>query len=263
MSSVPVSFREGFRVRDIHAAGLTRRWQTNRWATVGRRELAALIAACENKNPRDRRDLFLSNGQDSCCLGRGSVIARMHGRWCSLLVLSLLTIKPCATYAAEPETNLVGIYQGSALSQKAAGLEYGGYELSDGTWQSFRRWYHTDWTDLRFEMLTQYSENFGIIWGASTGESAEKFRIDPGVKLGLMFQEYPTPATTLSLSLSTVLAGNLKEFPCVADYGDIGGIQTVNCRLAASPLPPAETLRYLIKDTPARMAVRLTFSGNF
>ncbi len=35
-----------------------------------------------------------------------------------------------------------------------------------------------------------------------------------------------------------------------ADYGDIGGVQRVNCRLAATELEPKETLKYLLmKET--------------
>ena len=36
--------------------------------------------------------------------------------------------------------------------------------------------------------------------------------------------------------------------PCTADYGAIGGVQAVNCRLAASQLDPAETLRHLEQE---------------
>ena len=47
-----------------------------------------------------------------------------------------------------------------------------------------------------------------------------------------------------------MLGGTLHEKSCSADYGQIGGVQEVNCRLAASTLPPAETLRYLLNEKP-------------
>lgn len=54
----------------------------------------------------------------------------------------------------------------------------------------------------------------------------------------------------------------LTERACTADCGDIGGIQRVNCRLAASALLPEETLRYRMRmngleDT--RVAVHYEF----
>jgi hypothetical protein len=165
--------------------------------------------------------------------------------------------------AAAFDVHLIGIYQGSGLTAMAQGLENGGYELSDGTWVSFDKWYHSDWVDLRFEMLTQFSDNFGIIWGASTGQQADKIRIDPSAKLGVIFQQQPTPSTVLSLTVSSTLFGNLSESPCIADYGAIGGIQSVNCRLAASPLPPADTLKYLVNAAPSRLSVSLSFRGRF
>lgn len=47
-----------------------------------------------------------------------------------------------------------------------------------------------------------------------------------------------------------MFGGRLKEKTCSADYGEIGGVQTVNCRLAASTLQPAETLQYLMNEKP-------------
>jgi len=66
-----------------------------------------------------------------------------------------------------------------------------------------------------------------------------------------------TDNSQLSLSVSVVLGGYLREKTCTADYGAIGGVQTVNCRLADSPLPPAETLIYLL-DEPLGDLVSVT-----
>ena len=42
----------------------------------------------------------------------------------------------------------------------------------------------------------------------------------------------------------------MKERACTADYGDIGGVEQVNCRLAASEMTPTETLKYLTNALP-------------
>jgi hypothetical protein len=50
----------------------------------------------------------------------------------------------------------------------------------------------------------------------------------------------------------------------VADYGDIGGVQSVNCRLAASELPPQETLKHLFNQAPHdRVTLNFRYSINF
>ena len=46
------------------------------------------------------------------------------------------------------------------------------------------------------------------------------------------------------------MGGSLKEKTCVAQYGEVGGTQEVNCRLAASEQAPLETLKYLARDKP-------------
>ena len=165
--------------------------------------------------------------------------------------------------AQQPASYLLDINQGSSLTQTVQNLENGGYELSDGTKVSFAKWYHSDWVDVRIDMLTQLSDNFGILWGASTGEQGEKFRIDPSLKLGVISQAEPTPSSTLSLSVSTIIGGRLTEYPCQADYGDIGGVQTVNCRLAASTLAPKDTLQYLLGADPNRFNISLSYAGRF
>lgn len=180
-----------------------------------------------------------------------------------ITILFVLAIADFPLPAIAQETYLVGIHQGSNLADMAERLGYGGYELSDGRWQSFDGWYRSPWIDMRFEMMTQLSDNVGILWGLSTGQSARKLRIDPSVKLGVILQVHPTPSTTLSFTASSTLGGNLRELPCTADYGAIGGIQTVNCRLAASPIPPAETLKYLVRASPSRLTLSLWFRGTF
>ncbi|MGX9117081.1 hypothetical protein ACWTU6_10345 [Mesorhizobium sp. BHbsci] len=168
-----------------------------------------------------------------------------------------------ATTASSQETSLVDIHQGSELTEAARRLGQGGYELSDGTWVSFDKWFHSSWIDMRFEMLTQLSDDFGLLWGASTGQRAEKVRIDPSVELGFVVQKRPSPSTTLSLTVRSILGGNLTEQPCTADYGAIGGVQAVNCRLAASQLQPAQTLKHLANLHPNRLKLELRFMHQF
>ena len=190
-----------------------------------------------------------------------------QGRWlgrCLGVAISIACLcGPGAARADEAATFILGISQGSSLTQTVETIEGGGYELAGGDKVSFVRWYHTDWPDTRIDMLTQLSSHFGILWGASTGEHGEKFNIDPAFKLGMIVQQQPTPATTLTLTVSGIFGGRLTESPCEADYGDIGGIQTVNCRLAASVLAPEETLKYLMNAAPNRLSLSLSFSGSF
>ena len=56
--------------------------------------------------------------------------------------------------------------------------------LSDGSRYSFNRYYSTDFEDLRVTMMSPMTDNFGIIWGFGTGESGNKYQIDPSLKFG-------------------------------------------------------------------------------
>ncbi|MGX7877081.1 hypothetical protein ACVDG5_034535 [Mesorhizobium sp. ORM6] len=72
------------------------------------------------------------------------------------------------------ETSLVGIYQGSELTAAANRLGQGGYELSGGTQVSFDKWYHSNWIDMRFEMLTQMSDDFGLLWARAPANAPKR-----------------------------------------------------------------------------------------
>jgi hypothetical protein len=147
-------------------------------------------------------------------------------------------------------TYLLDLQQGSFLSQVARGNRYGGFELSSGKFMSFNNWYRSKWTDSSASWMTQINENFGIIYGFSTGERAEKFTINPSLKLGFVMQTKMHADVTFAIRASTIIGGALKEKSCTADYGEIGDIQKVNCRLAATPLAPAETLKFLLNERP-------------
>ncbi|WP_055049463.1 hypothetical protein [Devosia sp. A16] len=170
--------------------------------------------------------------------------------------------------------HLIDMAQDSELSATAASLADGwydasenswvrGYELSDGTPVQLADWYRTDWPDTRVDMLTQFGDDFGLLWGFTTGEHGEKYTIDPSLRLGFVTQAHPLPNAVLSLSVRGTFWGDLTEHTCEADYGDIAGIQTVNCRLAATVLPPEETLQYLAHAEPNRLHISLSYTASF
>ena len=147
-------------------------------------------------------------------------------------------------------TYLIDIGQGSQLSQVMRASQTGGFETANGNWVSFKGWYSTNWTDSRLAMMTQLTPWLGLIWGASTGELGEKYTIDPSVKVGLVVRHDFAKNASLSFKATTILGGSLREKSCIADYGEIGGQQKVNCRLAATPLAPNDTLQYLYNMKP-------------
>ncbi|MFP8835427.1 hypothetical protein ACLIJR_14280 [Hydrogenophaga sp. XSHU_21] len=167
-------------------------------------------------------------------------------------------------WPAARSTSLIGVQQGSDLSSRVRSLKGQGFETSGGDRVDFAPWYSTNWTDLRITWMTQLSSHTGLIWGVGTGERGVKYRISPSLKLGLIHQAHLGRHTTLTLRATTTLGGRLRERPCTADYGAIGGVQAVNCRLAASELEPTETLRYLFNDTARdQRQVSVLFSRAF
>jgi len=154
-------------------------------------------------------------------------------------------------------TYLLDIKQGSELSSKTSDLLNGSFETALGDKVSFRSWYKTSWTDARALWLTQIHPNLGLIWGFSTGEKAEKYEISKSMTIGFAFNKPLSRDSYLSIKGTTIVGGNLKEKPCTADYGAIGGVQTVNCRLAATTLAPADTLPFLFNDKPVNRNVFL------
>lgn len=148
-------------------------------------------------------------------------------------------------------TNLIELKQGSELSSKMSMYQAGGgYELSGGAPVNLKSWYAPTFVDARITYLTQVHRKIGLIWGFSTGETAQKYTIDPSLKFGLVFRHEFDKNSSISFKGTTIVSGRLRESPCTADYGEIGGVQQVNCRLAASPLQPAQTLQYLYNEKP-------------
>jgi len=207
---------------------------------------------------------------------------RMRERWqdglaaCLCLAFAILAswLSPAIAQDQSVAIHLVDMAQDSELSGTAASLADGwydasidalvtGYELADGTPVSFTHWYRTDWPDTRVDMLTQFGDDFGLLWGFGTGERGEKYTIDPSLRLGFVAQAHPSPNALLSLTVRAIAWGNLNEKTCEGDYGEIAGVETVNCRLAATPLPPEETLQYLAHAEPNRLHISLSYSASF
>jgi len=148
------------------------------------------------------------------------------------------------------ETHLINVTLGSDLSSIPSSARSEGYELSGGASISFDDWYQVRTPDLRLEFLTEIRSDLGFIWGFGTGEYGEKYRIDPSLKIGLLYTAPVGDNGLFSLRVTTRIGGHLRERACTADYGEIGGVQRVNCRLAATPLEPRETLQYLWDERP-------------
>jgi len=142
------------------------------------------------------------------------------------------------------------VSQDTTSSLIARGLRTGGFETATGTYVNLNRWYSPQTFDTRVSWITQVTPKLSILWGVSTGEKAEKYTIKPGLKLGFLYQTALNKKSTLSISATTYIGGDLNEKSCIADYGDIGGVQEVNCRLAATTLAPEETLNYLVRAKP-------------
>lgn len=167
----------------------------------------------------------------------------------SCVLLSLALCAPAGAASAQAfweRTVLLDAYAGSQRSAVAASLREGGYELSGGGAVRFRDWYSPRLPEVTVLFLTELSSEVGIIWGASSGERGEKYRIEPALHLGVVWQHRISDGAHLWMRAVHPLFGRMREFPCVADYGAIGGVQAVNCRLAAEPMAPEETLEHLV-----------------
>ena len=161
-------------------------------------------------------------------------------------------------------TQLILLQQGTEQARKVHSLSRSQYELSGGQPAAVQRWYRSSWTDTELAFLTPVRRDTGLIWGLSTGERGPKYRIDPSVQLGFRFLHTVGPRSWWTFQLTTALGGRLRERACTADYGALGGVQRVNCRLAASELPPADTLKHLLDERPGnRTRLPWRFSHDF
>lgn len=170
---------------------------------------------------------------------------------CGLVALSAGLLPLHQAWAFEgllEDTHLLEISLGSARSDQANSMRRGGYELADGTPVSFDVWYRPRLKELNVVLLSEVTPAFGVIWGMSSGERGEKYRMDPGLRVGFILQRPVGQGGIASMQVTSMLGGRFRERPCQADFGPIGGGEVaVNCRLAASTLPPATTLDYLVR----------------
>lgn len=171
---------------------------------------------------------------------------------------------PTTVDATRPGTQLIVLQQGTDQSRRVRDMGRQRYELADGQDAGVRDWFQASWTDTELLFLTPLRRDTGLVWGFSTGEHGPKYRIDPGLYLGFRHLNTVSRRTWWSFQLTALFGGRLTERSCTADYGEIGGVQEVNCRLAASELPPAETLAYLINARPDnRIRITWRFSHDF
>jgi hypothetical protein len=180
------------------------------------------------------------------------------------LHLGTIALMALPASAFVEDTSLVSVSVGSSLSDAVREFSGDGFELSDGTPFQFGDWYNSNWRDLQFVLVTELSPNFGLYWGFGTGENAEKYFIEPSLRLGFVTTAEISKHEFISFSALAILGGRLKERACVADYGAIGGRQTVNCRLAAAPIAPSDTLRFMLDEPPPdRLIVSFRYEMRF
>ncbi len=60
-------------------------------------------------------------------------------------------------------TYLIDIRPETALSDRVKGASLSGYELSGGEFLDFQRWYGRRWVDFRVDLMTQLSDEVGIL----------------------------------------------------------------------------------------------------
>ena len=146
------------------------------------------------------------------------------------------------------KTFLLDVNTTSIRSDIVRDLSIGGYELEGGAPVNFADWYTPKFPDLNVLFLSEVNPSLAVTWGFSTGEKGEKYKIDPGIWLGFIHRIDLDRHSSVTLSARTLVGGRLKESSCVAFYSIIDSFEEVNCRLAASTLPPADTLTFLVDE---------------
>lgn len=138
------------------------------------------------------------------------------------------------------------------------------YDLSGGERVDLSGWYTPQSPSLTAILATDLAPNVALIWGGSTGEQGQKYWLGPTGVLGLALQRPLDGAAQIRFEVVGYFGGALRESPCLGDYGALGGMQRVNCRLAASYLPPADTLP-LMWNIPesTEMVVKMTYRMQF
>jgi len=170
-------------------------------------------------------------------------------------------------YAPPPsqKTHLIAIQQGSALSRTVASIRNEVYELDDGSPLYMKDKYKTSWQDLQLTFLTELNPQLGLIWGFGTGERGPKYKIEPSFVLGSTYLKKLDSSSFFNIRLTYRMGGRLKEKPCLTSRPRLGLINTPeNCRLTNSILPPEETLKYLLNESPRdRMVFAVRYVKQF
>lgn len=190
-------------------------------------------------------------------------LLKIAGRFALPLVLTLSGGAGAVAQSWLRGSSLIDASMGAGNSAIFQQFATTGYELEDGTYQSLSRFYGNDWRDVRLVALTPVTEDTSLIWGGSTGERGDKYYVMPSVEVGLSHSQTLSEQGTLSLTGRLRFGGQGRELPCEANFS-LGGQQTVNCRLAAGVLPPAETLNFLIEaPTPNWLTGGLNYRHRF
>lgn len=160
-------------------------------------------------------------------------------------------------------TYLISLQQGTQLSEEVKGFKNVQYESSEGNVISLKAMYTPKIQNIRALFLTSFDENSGLLWGFTTGERAQKYTIDPSITLGWIQRWTPYKRHSITLKAIATYGGKLKEHTCLADYGDIAGLQTVNCRLAATVIAPEESLAFLENKRPKENKISVEWTYMF
>lgn len=156
-----------------------------------------------------------------------------------------------STHAPTQGTQLVDIRLNPGFARQLQAIRAGGYENDGGDWVAFQPWYAPAWRDTSLTWMTPLSPRLGLMWGLSTGERAAKYTVEPGLRLGAVFQTEVSRNADVSFRAMHVLGGRLKEKTCQATYADLSdGAVEVNCRLAAGTMAPSETLKQMLSGRP-------------
>ncbi|MDZ7906776.1 MAG: hypothetical protein U5N55_14145 [Cypionkella sp.] len=162
------------------------------------------------------------------------------------------------------QTSLRGLSLDGLNAQKVRQAARGSYELSGGGAVKLAKWYSPDFPNLSASFETNIGHGVSVIWGGSLGESGAKYRLGPSAVVGFALRRPAGRNATFNLEVIGHVGGDLFEDLCVADYGSLGGVQPVNCRLAATALPPKKTLEYRWDDSVTALAtIQLSYQLRF
>lgn len=162
------------------------------------------------------------------------------------------------------QTDLRGLSFDGLNSHIVRSAAHEGFELSGGEYVDLSNWYSPEFPNISASFETQLRPNLSMIWGGSLGESGTKYTLGPSGMIGFAYRRPVGKSAIISLEMLSVFGGALRERSCTANYGSLGGVQAVNCRLAATTLSPKQTLQYLWDEPPtATTTLRIAYSLQF